>query len=197
MQKKKKKILKRILLLLFLCFLIINFCLDLICDKLMKDDHYKYTVAVFTDFKDFRDNQIKEAYRFTWERSFHPPVLITVCAEDDRATLHMQMATAPVHVPEYEPGVYLVDKEIPLTKEHLAGLRGVVYNNQFWKKIIPNYIKDHFEIGLDGAVWIVEVKQGGKYHLGERWSPKNGRIRNIGMHLIELSQYEFDPNEIY
>ena len=42
-------------------------------------------------------------------------------------------------------------------------------------------------VRADGAQWIVEVREGARYHVVDRWSPDEGRIYEIGRHLMSLS----------
>jgi hypothetical protein len=51
--------------------------------------------------------------------------------------------------------------------------------------------------GLDGSVWTLETKKINKYYFDNTWSPGYGSIRNIGMHLIKMSGFEVNPEDIY
>ena len=50
-------------------------------------------------------------------------------------------------------------------------------------------------LGFDGAYWIVEGLSRGNYHIVERWSPKKGSIKEIGLHFLEISG--LDVKEIH
>ena len=79
-----------------------------------------------------------------------------------------------------------------LTKEQLMHLRKVVNENPFWQEVLTKNFG-----GRDGADWFVEVKQQEVYHKAQQWSPETGKIRNIGLCLLELSRFKIDPREIY
>ncbi len=48
-------------------------------------------------------------------------------------------------------------------------------------------------IGMDGARWIVEGVKAGRYHLVDRWSPKDGAVREFGLLLVGLSEIDSEP----
>ncbi|HTC43957.1 MAG TPA: hypothetical protein VK696_02810 [Steroidobacteraceae bacterium] len=43
----------------------------------------------------------------------------------------------------------------------------------------------------DGSQWIVEVRDGNRYHYVDRWSPQDGPVPEIGERFIALSQQDF------
>lgn len=55
-------------------------------------------------------------------------------------------------------------------------------NENFWE--LPTKKET---LGFDGAQWVIEGLQDGKYHLVDRWTPESGSIRKIGLFLLELS----------
>ncbi|WP_420143745.1 hypothetical protein [Sphingobium sp.] len=41
--------------------------------------------------------------------------------------------------------------------------------------------------GLDGAHWLIELSDADGLHFAERWSPRDGVVRDTGMALITLA----------
>jgi hypothetical protein len=53
-------------------------------------------------------------------------------------------------------------------------------------------------VQFDGAQWIVEGVKGGTYHVVDRWTPKNGPVREIGLMMLEdLAKMELSAKEVY
>jgi hypothetical protein len=53
------------------------------------------------------------------------------------------------------------------------------------------------EIGFDGARWLMEGLSNGTYHVVQRWSPKKGSVRNIGLYLLGKSGFYINGKDIY
>lgn len=143
--------------------------------------------ALYDGAIDFKNPQVKEAYRFCWDHSLGPIFLIAVTVEDEQARLNFRI---PNYVEsENNTSISIKENEILLTKEQIQKLRKTVNDNPFWKERIPRHL------GIDGVDWIIEVRQNGKYHKDYQWYPEEGSIRNIALCLLELSQ--LDPNDVY
>lgn len=129
-----------------------------------------------------------KVFRFTWLRSFHNPVVIRLENINDSITLYWKVSNG---AGGYEPGEIIVNKSKPLTikewEDFVAGINSI----NFWK--LPT-IKSGI-LGTDGAQWILEGKELGKYHVVDRWS--GGIIYNACMKLLELSDMEIKQSEIY
>jgi hypothetical protein len=41
--------------------------------------------------------------------------------------------------------------------------------------------------GIDGAEWIIEGRDGDRYHVVRRWSPVAGPVRDIGLLLLGIA----------
>jgi len=130
-----------------------------------------------------------EAYRFFWWRSFHPAVLVCVFVQDDtHATLNVKVAR---QTEDPLRGELVSDTTRELNAAEIRALREVVASNRFWRKRIRDALIQ------DGSGWTIEVRQSRVYHRGSRISPKTGRIRNIGEHMLQLSGLELSPREVY
>jgi hypothetical protein len=49
------------------------------------------------------------------------------------------------------------------------------------------------EVHLDGAQWIIAVRDETRYHYVDRFSPQEGPIREPGQQLIALSHQDLGP----
>jgi len=50
-------------------------------------------------------------------------------------------------------------------------------------------------MGTDGAQWILEGKEHGKYHVVDRWS--GGEIENVCKQLIQHTDLKIKEDDIY
>jgi len=51
--------------------------------------------------------------------------------------------------------------------------------------------------GDDGAQWVLEGVESGRYHIVDRWSPKNGDFEKLCLFMLEQSEIRVDAKEIY
>ena len=52
--------------------------------------------------------------------------------------------------------------------------------------------------GVDGAQWIIEGVRNGTYHVVDRWSPREGQVRALGLFMVtELAKMKFAADELY
>jgi hypothetical protein len=51
--------------------------------------------------------------------------------------------------------------------------------------------------GFDGAQWILEGVKDQKYHVVDRWTPRDGAFREACLYLLKLSQIGISPKEVY
>lgn len=123
----------------------------------------------------------KKIFRFLWLRTFHNPIAIRLeIIKNERAgILHVKMTDGKGG---YEPGKIKEDYTKNISKDHIDKFLKLLESDNFWQ--LP--IKDD-GLGFDGAQWIVEGLYNGKYHMVDRWSPKEGAARNIGLFLLDLS----------
>jgi hypothetical protein len=45
--------------------------------------------------------------------------------------------------------------------------------------------------GLDGSRWLIEKSGDGRYDIAQRFSPDTGRVRTLGLTMLELSGWQF------
>jgi hypothetical protein len=132
------------------------------------------------------------SYRFLWLRSFHHPVAIRVDIKADGTgilTTKVANGTGGFH-----PGVLTMNTSTPLTQEQTRVFLAEIGNEAFWS--IPS-MNDR-DSGVDGAQWVVEGVHAGKYHAVDRWSPKTGAIRELGLlFLKDLAHMKIPDRELY
>lgn len=130
----------------------------------------------------------KEIYRFTWLRSFHNPISIRVEIHDqDNAIIYIKETDIKGG---FGPDKIKIDAIKTISTNSVKQVKKKFTYFKFWALSVTEE-----SLGLDGAQWIVEGLSRGNYHIVERWSPKKGSIKEIGLHFLEISG--LDVKEIY
>jgi len=53
-------------------------------------------------------------------------------------------------------------------------------------------------VGVDGAQWIFEASNKGNHHVIDRWSPRNGPVRELGLYVVrKLGKLDVPEKAIY
>ncbi len=144
---------------------------------------------------DFQSNAVKEGYRFYWNHSMGPAILITVTVENGQYRLKYNKAIAsgsdsgPI---EFNRKI-IDEQEVLLTPEQIELIRKIVDDNQSWKRVHSK----SSGIMLDGAGWGIEVKHNGSHNRNTQSSPDSGALYNIAICLLELSPYNTETDEFY
>jgi hypothetical protein len=133
-----------------------------------------------------------QSYRFLWLRTFHHPVAIRVrIYPDGTGTLFTKVAGG---AGGYKPGNLILNKAVSLTEERVRNVLERIQRLKYW--MLP--LRDANARGLDGAQWVMEGIDHGKYRLIDRWSPKEGPVRELGLYFLrELSGLHLKAEEIY
>ena len=126
-------------------------------------------------------------FRFTWLRTFHDPVAIRL---EERSpgnwTIHIKVADG---AGGYDPGKLIVDESHTVSANKVTPLLGLLdTGSEFWA--MPSIDEERF--GLDGSHWIIEVRQGSRYHFVDRWTPRNDPVHAMGELFIDLSGRKFE-----
>ena len=137
-------------------------------------------------------NPSVQSYRFLWLRSFHHPVAVRLEVKPDgTAMLTTKVASG---AGGYAPGHLVTNTSKPLTKQQTDAFLHKIDTDKFWD--LPSPPKD--ADGNDGSEWIIEGVRGGKYHLVRQWSPRQGRVHDLGTALaFELAGLQIPKAEIY
>jgi hypothetical protein len=134
-----------------------------------------------------------ESYRFLWLRTFHHPIAVRVdrLQSDGSWILVTKIASG---AGGYSPGKLTTNTSRKLTAQDVQNLLSKFESSGFWNA--PNPVND--QTGTDGSQWIIEGVKAGHYHVIDRWSPKNGPARDLGLFLaFELAKLSIPKNEIY
>jgi hypothetical protein len=134
-----------------------------------------------------------ETYRFLWLRSFRHPVSVRIEIKADGTGILTTKVTSGAG--GYRPGVLIQNSSRPLSQAETHNFTEKVKSLNFWQ--IQNLPHDGRE-GDDGAQWILEGVKDGKYHVIDRWSPKDGPVHELACILLfNLARLNFPKNEIY
>ena len=133
-----------------------------------------------------------EAYRFTWLRSFDPPIIVRAERRGDGYVLTAKQLDG---AGGYEPGKPVVNRTSAMSADQWAHLTALVDSVGFWAK----GPQPGNENGLDGARWIVEGVADHRYHAVDRWSPPEGDdgVRRLGMYFLQLARLTHPGLRIY
>jgi len=119
------------------------------------------------------------SYRFLWLRSFHHPIVVRVVYEADIASLTaVELDGAGGRI----PGVEIRRVARWLSAEESSALLTELRKATFWD--LPSREK---RMGIDGAEWLIEGRDGVRYHVVRRWSPVAGPVREIGLQLLRVA----------
>jgi len=136
-------------------------------------------------------SQKGQSYRFLWLRTFHHPIAIRIDIKaDGSAQLTTKMTSG---AGGFKPGRLMKNITSGLTKEQTDRFLNKIKQHGFWE------LAAHREpAGLDGAEWIIEGVKDGNYRIVNRWSPKGGPVRVLGLFMLNgLAKLKIPPDEIY
>lgn len=134
----------------------------------------------------------QRAIRFTWLRSFHPPIVVRI--EGLETATPRMIAKQLSGAGGYAPGgiAKRVDRELASSEAlTLLGLLADTHLDKTSSKTAA--LKECGPPGLDGAEWLVEVVDSRGYHFAKNWSPQAGDVRRMGLALIALTGWTVEP----
>ena len=118
--------------------------------------------------KEDSEGAAKEVYRFLWLRTFHHAIVIRLdVAKDGTGNLVTKVSTG-------EAGFGMRNRKIigetsrPVSRDEVQSLLTLINEKGFWTT--PSYTKTD-QTGTDGSEWVLEGRNGGKYHVVARWTP--------------------------
>ncbi len=134
------------------------------------------------------DSLPAKIFRFTWLRTFHNPIVIGLENNNDSITLYWKMCDG---AGGYEPGNLIKDKKKQLSLIEWSQFLQKIDSLGFWNmKTTENEIQ-----GFDGAQWILEGKELGRYHVVDRWC--GGNITPICLDLLKMTDIKIKEDDIY
>lgn len=132
-----------------------------------------------------RAEGLREVYRFTWLRTFHPPVIVRIERHDGT---HRLVAKKLDGRGGYEPGELVVDRSTGIEAREWRKFKSLVRAASFWSARRDEATN---VVGFDGARWIFEGVRNRTYWARDRWSPDGNRstqpYRQFGIYLLELA----------
>lgn len=128
-------------------------------------------------------NENTEIYRFFWLRAFHPPVFVRIEKSEKGVKLFSKELDSTGSA---EPGSVLRSIEISLKDEDFCKFLNLIDDANFWQMTTPS------NMGRDGASWVLEGVSENRYHIVDRWSPRDGDFREACIFLLKLSGRNVD-----
>lgn len=126
-------------------------------------------------------------FRFTWLRTFHNPVVVCLQNSNGLVTLYWKVCSGRGG---YDPGKIIEDKRKTLTNKEWSDFVNRINSINFWDISSVNS-----SIGNDGAQWILEGKELGRYKVVDRWG--GDEIRSICNLLLKMTDLQIKESEIY
>jgi hypothetical protein len=93
----------------------------------------------------------------------------------------------------YKPGRLIVNKTQLIPQDRMRALSAKIERLGYWT------LTEHERSpGLGGAQWVIEGVDHGNYRLVDRWTPKNGPVRELGLYFLHnLSALDLKGGPIY
>ncbi len=129
-----------------------------------------------------------KVFRFLWLRTFHHPIVIGLQNKNDTVTLYWKVCDGKGG---YEHGKLIIDKSKTLTINEWNDFVASIDSIGFWNLPSTKYNI----LGNDGAQWILEGKEPGRYHVVDRWS--GGVIITACLKLLEMTDLKIKKEDIY
>jgi len=137
-----------------------------------------------------------EAFRFTWLRTFHNPIVVTLEKEGDKVHLDgVRLDGAG----GYKPGKIVEKIRTILTVEEYAEFSRLIGQLDFRSLKTQDQLMDEalrvsgeLIIGTDGAQWVFEGANFQYAHSVDRWSLDKGPLKEAGLYLLEKSKIKLN-----
>ena len=171
-----------------------------------------------SDLQAFGEKPLKQSgpnakvLRFLWLRSFHPMVCITVnCRSKASSVCSIEAKQLDRSITYGQPAPTVVkDVRYSLSVEQEKALLEGFKEAKFWQldsfddytrpesmKSLTDRLKGP-QLVCDGAIWMIEGLDNGKYQLVTGWCPEFGPIRNLGTMLLKQANFlPEDPRAVY
>jgi hypothetical protein len=138
----------------------------------------------------YSNSCFERVYRFLWLRSFDDPITVRIQKTDGKVKLFWKRTGGSGG---YDPGSLIVDKQKKLSIEKWNDFISMIEAIDYWSKPTVN----NEMLGKDGARWILEASDNGKYHIVDRWSMQAPKFRETCLYLINLTDLKIDEEDIY
>ena len=135
------------------------------------------------------DSSQTETYRFLWLRTFHNPVAIRIEKQQNIYLLTWKLCNG---AGGYEPRQFTIAKQKQIDNITWERFKTLLNETGFW-----NMDTEVKRMGLDGSQWILEGKDAYKYHVVDRWTPRDGGYFQCCDFLIGLTDLAIDKDDKY
>lgn len=129
----------------------------------------------------------REAYRFTWLRTFHAPYAFRLEVNRDGSGLLVVKSASGRG--GYAPGQLVLSRQVALDAVQVRKFTAALAELGYWR--LP--ATDPSVMVLDGAQWILEGVKSGRYHVVDRSTPGDGPYRVLLLGLVALSGVQVEP----
>lgn len=138
----------------------------------------------------YKDYSTDTSYRFTWLRTFHNPIAVRI---DNKKGLILLSWKVCEGAGGYDAGKIIVDKQKKIPEANWLEFQKMISQIDFWS--MPSTSNEI--LGTDGAQWILEGINKGKYHVTDRWTPRGSDYAKCCEYLIELTDIKVKEKEKY
>jgi hypothetical protein len=123
-----------------------------------------------------------EVYRFTWLRTFDPPVAVRLEFASQQARIIGRLASG---AGGYDPGdvVQRTERRLSVTRARSLAAR-------------LELTGDRGGLGTDGSEWILEGVRDGRYTFRHVWTPEPGTFQDGCLSLVKASGLRV-PGDVY
>jgi len=95
----------------------------------------------------------------------------------------------------YNPGKVIVNSNFVLKPGEVQTILLLLHKMDFWHA--PTELANGPD-GCDGSQWILEGSNQAAYHVLDRWTPRDGPLRELGLYLVfDIAKLDIPRNEIY
>jgi hypothetical protein len=121
-----------------------------------------------------------EVYRFLWLRTFHHPISVRIV----RTGYSFRLTSVELNgAGGYDPGRNLRTDNVEIFNDEWCQFTALLDKAQFWAEPTVNRELS----GFDGSQWVFEGVNDGRYHIVDRWTPREGAFREACIYLLKLS----------
>jgi len=134
----------------------------------------------------------RDVWRVLWLRSFHPAVAVRVVRDGDS----LSIITSQLR-PLDSARTALRRDSVPVPLAVWDDIHRSDAARQIWTTVAPLWEG----ISLDGALWILEAREGNRYHAVEWWSPSEEPnsygYRILVLQILSMGGVRVPPDAVY
>jgi hypothetical protein len=162
-----------------------------------KDQSYSRHLRALQEpslWKESLSNKNARVYRFLWLRSFHHPISARLEVKPDGSSVLFYKVCNGTG--GYGPGKLARTKTLHIAKPMTDDMADFLREAGFWdlppiEQVAPDVVR------VDGAQWILEGVENGRYHVVDRWSP-DGIYKELCLQLaMVLPRIRMYYDEVY